>query len=573
MKTTFRSKIILVNALSVILALVISSSYLLTAFFNITRDNTINMVEININNSVEKYDKEIEDLHNLSYSLIASPVIRKWFENNIEIGINGDRNLQFFEELKNESDSVLMFNNTWKNKVIKNIVFFSGGYNINLAQRLPGPVNDINESFSDVYRITKSIPDYKFYYRSGSKIYFIQRVYNNTITDSITFIYEINVDAFFQELDSMPPQMELSVKFYDSQLYYSSSTMTDNRLSTKFLNFIFPKAGFTVTKTIDRTPIDFELIVPNSFINEQIASTLNTIIIVSFIILIVLTLFSVLISSTATKFIVYLIDAINEIKVHKMGTTLKKNGSGDFNEIVDAFNSMSIELQTLIDKGYKQDLLLLQSDIRQLQAQMNPHFLINSIASIATNSLINGDEKTYDMLTALSTVLSKSMFNTKDNSPFIQLKDEMEYVRGYLKIQKFRFEDKIEIKMDVDDSLFSLYVPRLCVEPIVENAVIHGIEDRVEKGIIELSIKEYNDNLVITVCDNGKVLERDLKNNIKVIKSHHIALSNTNSRINLLFGKDYGIKYNFDDPLLTEAKLTLPIIRDRQKTIEKVMHV
>lgn len=573
MKTTFRSKIILVNALSVILALVISTSYLLTAFFNITRDNTINMVEININNSVEKYDKEIEDLLNLSYSLIASPVIRKWFENNIEIGINGDRNLQFFEELKNESDSVLMFNNTWKNKVIKNIVFFSGGYNINLAQRLPGPVNDINESFSDVYRITKSIPDYKFYYRSGSKIYFIQRVYNNTITDSITFIYEINVDAFFQELDSMPPQMELSVKFYDSQLYYSSSTMTDNRLSTKFLNFIFPKAGFTVTKTIDRTPIDFELIVPNSFINEQIASTLNTIIIVSFIILIVLTLFSVLISSTATKFIVYLIDAINEIKVHKMGTTLKKNGSGDFNEIVDAFNSMSIELQTLIDKGYKQDLLLLQSDIRQLQAQMNPHFLINSIASIATNSLINGDEKTYDMLTALSTVLSKSMFNTKDNSPFIQLKDEMEYVRGYLKIQKFRFEDKIEIKMDVDDSLFSLYVPRLCVEPIVENAVIHGIEDRVEKGIIELSIKEYNDNLVITVCDNGKVLERDLKNNIKVIKSHHIALSNTNSRINLLFGKGYGIKYNFDNPLLTVAKLTLPIIRDRQKTIEKVMNV
>ena len=69
------------------------------------------------------------------------------------------------------------------------------------------------------------------------------------------------------------------------------------------------------------------------------------------------------------------------------------------------------------------------------------------------------------------------------------------------------------------------------------------------------------------------MLERDLKNNIKVIKSHHIALSNTNSRINLLFGKDYGIKYNFDNPLLTVAKLTLPIIRDRQKTIEKVMHV
>jgi two-component system sensor histidine kinase YesM len=256
-----------------------------------------------------------------------------------------------------------------------------------------------------------------------------------------------------------------------------------------------------------------------------------------------------------------------------MGTTLKKNKSGDLNEIVDAFNSMSLELQTLIDKGYKQDVLLLQSDIRQLQSQMNPHFLINSIASIATNALINGDEKTYEMLTALSTVLAKSMYNTKDNSPLIQLKDEMEYIRGYLKIQKFRFEDKIEIKMDVDDSLFSLYVPRLSVEPIIENAVTHGIEDRIEKGLITLSIKERDDNLIITVSDNGKILERELYDEISATKSHHIALNNTNSRIHLLFGHDYGIIYNFDDPLLTVAELRLPIIRDNQKIKEDEIYV
>jgi two-component system sensor histidine kinase YesM len=573
MKKTFRSKIILVNTLSVVLALVISSSYLLTSFFNITRDNTIDMVELNINNSVDQYNEEIDDLYNLSYSLIASPVIRKWFENNIEISIDGDKNLEFFNDLKDESDGVLMFNNTWKNKVIKNIVFLWDDYSINLAQRLPGVGNDINESIGNVYRLTKSIKTSKFYYRNGPNIYFIQRVFNNTISDEVTFIYEINTDVFLDKLDAIPSQMELNVKFYDSPLYFSSSTNLSEGISTKFLNVIFPNAGFTLTKSLDETPIGFELTVPPSYINQQIVSTLNRILIVSIIILILLSIFSVLISSTATKFIVYLIDAINEIRVHKMGTTLKKNKNEDLNEIVDAFNSMSLELQTLIDNGYKQDVLLLQSDIRQLQSQMNPHFLINSIASIATNSLINGDEKTYEMLIALSTVLTKSMFNTKDNSPLIQLKDEMEYIRGYLKIQKFRFEDKIEIKMDVDDSLYSLYVPRLSVEPLVENAVTHGIEDRIEKGIITLCIKEQDNNLIITVSDNGKILERELHNDISATKSHHIALNNTNSRIHLLFGDDYGIIYNFDNPFLTVAELTLPVIRDKKKTREELIYV
>jgi two-component system sensor histidine kinase YesM len=570
MKKTFRSKIILMNTVSVVIALLISSTYLLVSFSRITRENAVEQIERTIDNQLEIYSSNIEDLYNLSYSLIAVPAIRQWFSKDVELGGDELKDAIFIQNLKLQTDSTLMFNTTWKSKIVTNIGLFSDDYNTILAQRLSGNVDDVQLSLSEVYRKTKKIDESGFFFRSGDAIFYIQRVYNSTCDEAITYIYEINTDIFVDYLESIPDEIELNILFYGSTIYSHKTNIGKQSFAIEILNKLYPDVGFCEIRPIDETPLEFEIVVPNAYLNRPIVSTLNTLLIVSIVMLIIITVIVALLSSSTTKFIVRLIDGINEIKTHKMGTTLKRDKNKDLDEIVDAFNSMSLELQRLIDKGYKSDVLLLQSDIRQLQSQMNPHFLINTLTSISTNSLLNGDEKTYEMITALSTVLEQSMFNTKDNSPFIPLEEEMKYVNCYLKIQKFRFEDKLKINVKIDESLYPVFVPRLSIEPLVENAVIHGVEDSIEQGVIDIEIKRVEDDLYAIVSDNGKSFERDFTFINKDSHSHHIAVKNTNSRIHLLFGEEYGITYNFEIANKTKAVLHLPYIDNRDKPIEEL---
>ena len=558
------------NTASVVVALLISSTYLLVSFSRITRENAVEQIEQTINNQIEEYSSNIEELYNLSYSLIAVPAIRQWFSNDVQLSGNEFSDALFIQTLKKETNSTLMFNTTWKSKIINSIGLFAESYHTILGQRISGNVDAVQLSLSEVYRKTKKIDDSNFFFRSGNSIFYIQRVYNSTCDEKISYIYEINTEIFVEYLESIPNEIELNILFYGSTIYSHKKNIGKQRLAIRILNMLYPDVGFSVKKTIDKTPFEFEIVVPNAYLNEPILSAMNTLLFVSILILIIITLIVAFLSSSITKFIVRLIDGINEIKTHKMGTTLKRDKNKDLDEIVDAFNSMSLELQRLIDKGYKSDVLLLQSDIRQLQSQMNPHFLINTLTSISTNSLLNGDEKTYEMISALSTVLEQSMFNTKENSPFIELKEEMEYVNCYLKIQKFRFEEKLNINVKIDESLYSSFVPRLSIEPLVENAIIHGVEDSIDQGIIDIEIKRVEDDLYAIVSDNGKSFERDFTFINKDSHSHHIALKNTNSRIHLLFGDEYGISYNFEIDNKTEAILHLPYLDDINKPLEEL---
>lgn len=569
MNRTFRSKMILMNTLSVVLALLISSIYLLTSFSIVTREKAINEIEDKINMTIVQYDENIKDLYNLSYSLIAVSSIRDWFSKDIKLGDYELKNIIFMEKLKTETNSALMFNYTWKSKIVNSIGLFSTNYNTILAQRLSGSIDSLQFKLSEIYRKTKDIKDSSFFFRSGNEIFYIQRVFNSSFDDSLTYVYEINIAIFLEKLNQLATGIELNVSFFGSELYTHKAVFEKESLAIKILNKICSNVGFTINRELKDTPLKFEIVVQDSYLNRPIVSTMSTMLLVFLLILIVVPSLVAFFNSSTIRFMVRLIDGINEIKTHKMGFTLEKCKDRDLNEIVDAFNSMSLELQKLIDKGYKSDVLLLQSDIRQLQAQMNPHFLINTLTAISTSSLLHGDEKTYEMITALSTVLDQSMYNTKDYSPFIQLKDEMVYVDCYLKIQKFRFEEKIQINSNIDKDLYSLFVPRFSIEPLVENAIIHGVQDSIDQGVISIEIKRENDDLYAIIRDNGKSAERNNFIDVSNSNSHHIAVKNTNNRIHLLFGPKYGITYNFGLKDVTEVVLHLPVVDNKDILLEE----
>lgn len=217
-----------------------------------------------------------------------------------------------------------------------------------------------------------------------------------------------------------------------------------------------------------------------------------------------------------------------------------------------------------------------QAQYLALQNQINPHFLYNTLEGIRSEALIAGMETISDMTEALATFFRYTISNLEN---LVTVEDELSNIENYYFIQQFRFEDRINLeiaynKEDKDD-LFSLNIPKLILQPIVENAIFHGIERKLGKGHIKIALEHTQNRLIINVKDDGfgieEVILRQLNEKLSVFsleneglekgKKGGIAIINVNNRIKLLFGEEYGV-YIYSTPNIgTDVEITLPKLR------------
>jgi len=229
--------------------------------------------------------------------------------------------------------------------------------------------------------------------------------------------------------------------------------------------------------------------------------------------------------------------------------------------ISDTFNEMTDYIERLVKEVYETQLIAQQSQIRYLQAQMNPHFLFNVLSMIEMRAALNEDKEVQDMLYKLSRLYQGKIF--RKNEHFIYLEEEMEIVDFYLSIQNNRFGEKItySIYYDGNKKIYEkMMVPRLSIEPLVENAVCHGLEPKREKGHISISISCKEHNLSVLIEDNGVGFELEKIAEKKDDKNHsNVGLWNTNKMIHNLCGEQYGLEINSRVGEGTVVKVLLPI--------------
>ena len=145
----------------------------------------------------------------------------------------------------------------------------------------------------------------------------------------------------------------------------------------------------------------------------------------------------------------------------------------DLNHISNTFNQMTERINFLVEDGYKKQLLIQQMDIEFLQSQMNPHFLFNTLFTISTRAKMSGDDLLFEMVQALTRLLQASLHTKNDIK--ITVAQELEYINAYLYIQKVRYGSKLEYAVSTGSpEILTLLIPRLCIQPLVENAVVHG---------------------------------------------------------------------------------------------------
>jgi two-component system, sensor histidine kinase YesM len=236
--------------------------------------------------------------------------------------------------------------------------------------------------------------------------------------------------------------------------------------------------------------------------------------------------------------------------------------------LVKSYNEMCTRLQESIKKQYVAQMNKKQIELKMLQAQINPHFLYNTLNLISSIAEFENIEEISTISNCLSDLFR---YNIKGRE-IVKLKEELEQVENYIYIQKMRFPNKFEIKYDIEPDLYEVSILKFLIQPIVENAIYHGLERKRNQGLLEITIKRADNNLKINIRDNGggmteekmNSLNNKLRNSSNYFilgdKKESIGLQNVHYRIQDYYGEEYGIEVVSEVNYGTDVKISIPLI-------------
>ena len=307
--------------------------------------------------------------------------------------------------------------------------------------------------------------------------------------------------------------------------------------------------------------IEVEAAVPVWTIYQSVGATAITIILISALMIAILSLFGHVMAVHYVKPLETIAEKIKLVGKGNFDTKLDKYEVEELQNISSTFNDMTDYIERLVKEVYETQLIAQQSQIQYLQSQMDPHFLFNVLSMIEMKAAMNKDKDVQEMLFKLANLYQGKIF--RRNEHFILLEDEMQIVDFYLSLQNSRFGEKIEydiIYADGKEKYQNLLVPRLSIEPIVENAICHGLEPKEGKGYIHVYVSWQGDNLEICIEDNGVGFDPEKAVKKGENKNHsHVGLWNTNKMIHNLCGEDYGLQVESEIGKGTTVTILLPI--------------
>ncbi len=314
-------------------------------------------------------------------------------------------------------------------------------------------------------------------------------------------------------------------------------------------------------------------IIPYSYLME---STVNngifTLICILFLVLI-----SIYVAVLVTKSIA--------VPVKRLLTAMDKTGLGDLDvrledrwtlnkdehaQLALGFNRMTTRLQMLIDEVYRSEINKKELEFRKkeaelnaLQQQINPHFLYNTLETIYWMADIKGETEIGEMVTALGNFFRKSISHGKE---YVPVSDEVQNVQYYVYLQKIRFRERFEVVWEIDARILDCLIIKLILQPIIENAIVHGVESMEKGGLIVVKGYMQEEKLYFEVIDNGKGMSKKKLeefhayiNNSQNEKEQSVGVKNVHQRIRLYHGEEYGITIFSKQNAGTRVVLCLPV--------------
>ncbi len=311
--------------------------------------------------------------------------------------------------------------------------------------------------------------------------------------------------------------------------------------------------------------------IPLNQLYSDVGELRNRIIMLCMVSILILSAVSIIMSFDMIKPINQLVKAMKGMNIDNISDSyIEIERRDELGFLHKTFNNMTKEIDHLVTWIYREQITRKEAEIKALQSQINPHFLFNTLESINWMAQLNNVPEISETVSDLSTLMEASIGR---DDRLITIEEEFIYIDKYIALLKRRFEDRLTLIKEVDPKVLYLKIPRLLIQPLIENAVYHGVESSRGKGIISLTARIKEELMVIEVIDNGngisaddliklnKGLEMDNDTYFKSLsskKNKSIGIDNVNRRIKLFYGEKYGIKIESKLNIYTKVSVTLP---------------
>jgi len=289
---------------------------------------------------------------------------------------------------------------------------------------------------------------------------------------------------------------------------------------------------------------------------------------ICFLCLDVTLLFSIFLSMKITKPVNKLVNNIKEVQQGNLDVRVNFKSKDEFGLIGSAFDDMLKRLKQSIEDIYEAQRKKKEAEIKALIMQVNPHFLYNTLTSIIWMTNNNKKDEVINMVSSLSRLFRISLSKGKE---IILVSEELQHAESYLIIQKIRYKDEFNYEFEVDEKVKSLYMPKLLIQPLVENSIYHGIKSIESNGVIKIKAFTENGRLIVEVADNGNGAKDSEAERINGFLTSDvqdsncgIGIKNVNSRIKMYFGNNYGLSYRKENGFLI-ARITIPVLEEPVK--------
>ncbi len=413
---------------------------------------------------------------------------------------------------------------------------------------------------SRALEISENLDTRTEFFSSDGHVYMIRNLIGRGFKRYAVLVMELNPEEVFESLKSVWEYRGMTVFFNGEELYHSGGDELDEgdmsgKISDVVIRDISGKkyvlcseksvdGSFTYAVSYDETAVDL----------EKRSVTVTFCILLIFLIPLILVVFYFF-NSKINRPITTLTEASRQIADGNYGMKIEeiKGQSGEIADLTRNFNRMSHKLGEQFNKIFVEEIALRDANIHALQSQINPHFLNNTLEIINWEARMNGQEKVAGMIEALSTMMSATM--DRNRQSLITLEEELEYVNAYLYIIECRYQDRFEYEEKIDKTLLSVKVPRLIIQPVIENAVEYSADESGKRRIrlvIEGKTTGNKVDMRIKIINPGEPSKEDMEKIRELLKddmdirpleerSARIGIRNVHRRLKMLYGSESGL--------------------------------
>lgn len=302
--------------------------------------------------------------------------------------------------------------------------------------------------------------------------------------------------------------------------------------------------------------------IPESHIISAFSKVSRINFLITIVLVILLSLMIYMFCTYLTNNIVTLTNAVERIGIDGLFADIDVRANDEVGTLAEQFQNMLARIRQLVTKVKEEETRKREAEISALQYQMNPHFLYNSLNTIKFLAQLQNSDNIATVTEALSSLMHISM----KSAPFVRVADDMEFLNSYLLIQNYRDMGYYQHEIEAEPGLSDFLLPKLLTQPLVENALKHGLSQKPSGGVVHVSYFRDGEKLVVRVSDNGigmseakiaEVLSRNHSAN-----AGHIGIYNIKERIHLYFGDGFGIQIQSQENLYTRFEVTLPLLTE-----------